>query len=157
AFNRYICYIKPPPGDKEANEQYVEAKYARGRTYFEAQHWEEAAVAFRDVALDHADKDVGIYASQLYLQALNVLRSSIARTRRSRFDEMHAEGPNFRERCCKGGKEKAHAEQCGILLRIQRDLERVRAQELVKAADRGGKAAAKQYEQAATSSLDMWK
>ncbi len=37
-------------------------KYARGRTYFEAQHWEEAALAFRDVALNHTDKDVGIFS-----------------------------------------------------------------------------------------------
>ena len=29
AFNRYICYIKPAEGDKEAQEQYVEVKYAR--------------------------------------------------------------------------------------------------------------------------------
>ncbi len=34
-------------------------KYARARTYFEAQHWEEAALAFRDVAINHADKDAG--------------------------------------------------------------------------------------------------
>ena len=44
AFNRYICYIKPTEGDKQADEQYVEVKYARARTYFEAQHWEEAAL-----------------------------------------------------------------------------------------------------------------
>jgi hypothetical protein len=44
AFNRYICYIKPAANDKEAQEQYVEVKYARARTYFEAQHWEEAAL-----------------------------------------------------------------------------------------------------------------
>ena len=30
-------------------------KYARARTYFEAQHWEEAALAFRDIALNNAD------------------------------------------------------------------------------------------------------
>src|SRR5262249_51037467 len=77
AFNRYVCYIKPAAGDKEANEQYVEVKYARGRTYFEAQHWEEAAIAFRDVAMNHSDKEVGIYASQLYLEALNVLGSNM--------------------------------------------------------------------------------
>ncbi|MFO7180521.1 MAG: tetratricopeptide repeat protein, partial [Pseudomonadota bacterium] len=65
AFNRYVCYIKPPKGDKEAEEQYVEVKYARARTYFEAQHWGEAALAFRDVAINHADKDAGIFAAQL--------------------------------------------------------------------------------------------
>ena len=28
AFNRYVCYIKPPKDDKDAQEQYVEVKYA---------------------------------------------------------------------------------------------------------------------------------
>jgi tetratricopeptide (TPR) repeat protein len=63
AFNRYICYIKPPAGDKEAEEQYVEVKFARARTYFEAQHWEEAAIAFRDVALNYSDKDAAVYSA----------------------------------------------------------------------------------------------
>ena len=45
AFNRYICYIKPAASDKAGQEQLVEVKYARARTYFEAQHWEEAALA----------------------------------------------------------------------------------------------------------------
>lgn len=157
AFNRYICYIKPPAGDKDAQEQYVEVKYARGRTYFEAQHWEEAAVAFRDVALNYADKDVGIYASQLYLESLNVLSSSLEPARPTCYDDMKQDVPKFIDLYCKGGKEKENAEQCGILTRIQRDIERLSAEGLVKAADRGGKDAAKQYEQAATSYLDMWK
>src|SRR5207237_1116381 len=29
AFNRYVCYIKPKEGDKQALDQYVEVKYAR--------------------------------------------------------------------------------------------------------------------------------
>jgi tetratricopeptide (TPR) repeat protein len=158
AFNRYICYIKPPANDKEAQEQYVEVKYARGRTYFEAQHWEEAALAFRDVALNHADKDVGIYASQLYLESLNVLGSSLDPPRPSCYDDMAQDVPKFIDLYCKGGKEKDNAEQCGILIRIQRDIERLRAENLVKAADKAsGPEALKQYEQAATAYMDMWK
>ena len=34
AFNRYICYIKPGPNDSQGQEQLVEVKYARARTYF---------------------------------------------------------------------------------------------------------------------------
>ena len=67
AFNRYVCYIQPDKANKEAAAQHTEVKYARARTYFEAQHWEEAALAFRDVAINHADKDAGIFAAQLYL------------------------------------------------------------------------------------------
>ncbi|HVY48519.1 MAG TPA: hypothetical protein VHB21_21670 [Minicystis sp.] len=157
AFNRYVCYIKPAASDKEANEQYVEVKYARGRTYFEAQHWEEAALAFRDVAMNHADKDVGIYAAQLYLESLNVMGSSVEPTKPSCYDDMAADVPKFIELYCQGDKAKTNAEQCGTLIKIQRDIERLRAEELVKAADKGGPEATKQYEKAAEAYLSMWK
>ncbi|MGK3964369.1 tetratricopeptide repeat protein [Sorangium sp. So ce118] len=158
AFNRYVCYIKPAANDKEAQEQYVEVKYARGRTYFEAQHWEEAALAFRDVALNHADKEVGIYASQLYLESLNVLGANMDPPRPSCYDDMAADVPKFIDLYCKGGKEKENAEQCGILIRIQRDIERLRAQKLVEAADAaGGVEALRNYEKAAVAYMDMWK
>ena len=45
AFNRYICYIHPAATDTAGQNQLVEVKYARARTYFEAQHWAEASVA----------------------------------------------------------------------------------------------------------------
>ncbi|MCK6592270.1 MAG: hypothetical protein L6Q76_32350, partial [Polyangiaceae bacterium] len=158
AFNRYICYIKPAANDKEAQEQYVEVKYARGRTYFEAQHWEEAALAFRDVAINHADKDVGIYASQLYLESLNILGSSLEPARPSCYDNMAEDVPRFIDLYCKGGKEKDNAEQCGILFRIQRDIERLRAEELIKAADKPNNPdSVKQYEKGAQAYLDLWK
>jgi TolA-binding protein len=157
AFNRYICYIKPPENDKEAQENYVEVKYARARTYFEAQHWEEAAFAFRDVAVSHADKDVGIYATQLYLESLNILGSNSDPPRASCYDSMAEDVPRFIDLYCKGGKEKENAEQCGILVRIQRDIERLRAQKTVEAADAGGADSIKLYEKGAQAYMDLWK
>jgi tetratricopeptide (TPR) repeat protein len=157
AFNRYICYIKPDGSNKEALDNYVEVKYARGRTYLEAQHWDEAALAFRDVAMNYSDKDVGIYAAQLYLESLNVLASSVEPTRPSCFDDMKADVPVFIEKYCQGEKGKTNSEQCGILNRIQRDIERLAAEETVKAARRGGPDAPKLFEKGAQSYLDMWK
>ena len=157
AFNRYICYIKPAAGDKEANENYVEVKFARGRTYFEAQHWEEAALAFRDVAVNYADKDVGIYAAQFYLESLNVLGGALEPGRPSCYEDMATDVPKFIELYCQGDKAKQNSEQCGILNRIQRDIERLRAEELVKHAGRGGPDAPKEFEKAAGLYLDMWK
>jgi len=97
AFNRYVCYVKPQKDDKDALEQYVEVKYGRARIYFEAQHWEEAALAFRDVAINHADKDAGIYAAQLYLEAINVLGARAEPPRPVCFDEMGKDVPTFLE------------------------------------------------------------
>jgi TolA-binding protein len=157
AFNRYICYIKPDASNKEALDNYVEVKFARGRTYFEAQHWEEAALAFRDVAMTYPDKEVGIYAAQFYLESLNVLGSSIEPTRPACFDDMKADVPVFIEKYCQGDRGKQNADQCAILLRIQRDIERLSAEETVKAAGRGGPDAPKLFEKGAQSYLDMWK
>lgn len=158
AFNRYVCYIKPGAGDKDAQDQYVEVKYARARTYFEAQHWEEAALAFRDVALNYADKDVGIYASQLYLESLNVLGANMDPPRPACYDDMANDVPKFLELYCKDpGKAKDNAEQCGILTRIQRDIERLRAEKLVEKADKGGPDALKDYEKGALAYMDLWK
>jgi len=116
AFNRYICYIKPSKGDKEAEEQYVEVKYARARTYFEAQHWEVAALAFREVAINHSDKDAGIFAAQLYLESINVLGSRAEPPRPECFDDMAKDVPTFIELYCKGAKSsEENKEQCETL------------------------------------------
>jgi TolA-binding protein len=135
AFNRYICYIKPTKGDKESEEQYVEVKYARARTYFEAQHWEEAAIAFREVAINHADKDAGIFAAQLYLEAVNVLGSRAEPPRPACFDDMGKDVPTFLELYCKGAKAEDNKEQCEVLTRIQFDIARLKAQKTVELAD----------------------
>jgi hypothetical protein len=125
AFNRYICYIKPAANDKEAQEQYVEVKYARARTYFEAQHWEEAALGFRDVAMNHADNEVGIYATQLYLESLNILGTHSDPPRPSCL-RRHGHGrAEVHRALLQRRKEKDNAEQCGILIKIQRDIERL--------------------------------
>ena len=136
AFNRYICYIHPAAGDAQGQEQLVEVKYARARTYFEAQHWEEAAAAFRDIAMNHSDKDVGIYAAQLYLESVNVLGAHSNPPRPSCFDDMAADVPKFIELYCTGDKLAKNQEQCTILTKIQCDIQRLKAQKLVEVADK---------------------
>ncbi len=125
---------------KRRTSNYVEVKFARGRTYFEAQHWEEAALAFRDVAMNHADKDVGIYAVPVLPRVAQRprQRTSIRRAP-SCYDDMAADVPKFIDLFCKGGKDKQNAEQCGILNRIQRDIERLRAEELDQGGRQGGR------------------
>jgi tetratricopeptide (TPR) repeat protein len=151
AFNRYICYIKPEKGNKEAEEQFVEVKYARARTYFEAQHWEEAALAFRDVAINHADKDAGIFAAQLYLESINVLGSRAEPPRPACFDDMGKDVPTFLELYCKGQRFEDNKEQCETLTRIQFDIMRLKAQKMVELAD------SQQEKGNARESLDNYK
>ncbi|MBI4701501.1 MAG: tetratricopeptide repeat protein [Deltaproteobacteria bacterium] len=158
AFNRYVCYITPPEGDKDAAEQYTEVKFARARTYFEAQHWDEAAAGFRDVALNHATQSAGIFASQLYLEALNVLGSRVKPPRPACYDDMERDVPKFIELYCRGDKAKENEEQCTILFRIQRDIERLKAEMMVKKADATtGPERIALHEQAGNAYLELWK
>ncbi|MEY2933693.1 MAG: hypothetical protein RL033_4442 [Pseudomonadota bacterium] len=148
AFNRYVCYITPPAGNKQAEEQYVEVKYARARTYYEAQHWSEAAIAFRDIALNHADKDAAVYASQLYLEAVNVLGSKSEPPKPACFDELSKDVPKFLELYCAGDKYAQDKENCDLLTRIQCDIRRLSAEKTVELADSG---------KATDDALDLYK
>jgi tetratricopeptide (TPR) repeat protein len=157
AFNRYACYIKPPQNDAEALEQYVDVLYARARTYFEAQHWEEAALAFREVAITYPKQDAAIYAAQLYLESLNVMGSRLTPKKAKCFDMMGQDVPTFITSFCEGAKKEENEEQCSTLFRVQRDILRLKAQGLVKQADDGDPNRIKLYEEAAELYLDMWK
>ncbi len=158
AFNRYVCYIKPPEGDKDALEQYVEVKYARARTYFEAQQWEEAALGFQDIALNYPQMDASIYAAQLYLEALNILGSKVDPQKPGCYDMMEKDVPVFIKNFCEGAKKEENSEQCSILFRIQRDIERLKAENLVKACDEGkATGCIKKYEQAGDLYFSLWK
>jgi tetratricopeptide (TPR) repeat protein len=162
AFNRYVCYIKPPKGDAEREEQYVEVKYGRARTYYEAQHWEEAALGFRDVAINHADKDAGIYAAQLYLEALNVLGSRAEPPRPSCFTDMGKDVPIFIELYCTGDKKEDNKDQCELLETIQFDIRRLEAEKTIELADKKADAgdydtALDKYEKGGDAYLALWR
>ncbi len=157
AFNRYICYIKPADKDTAGQDQLVEVKYARARTYFEAQHWEEAAIGFREIAMGYSDKDVGIYAAQLYLESVNVLGSNSNPPRPTCYDEMATDVPKFLELYCTGEKAAKNQEQCTTLSKIQVDILRLKAQKLVEVADKGGSGAIQMYEQGGTAYFDLFK
>ena len=158
AFNRYICYIHPAATDTQGQEQLVEVKYARARTYFEAQHWEEAGAAFRDIALTNADRDVGVYAAQLYLESVNVLGAHAQPPRPSCFDEMATDVPKFIELYCTADKAKKNEEQCTMLTKIEVDILRLKAQKTVELADKaGGVEALKTYENAGTQYLELYR
>ncbi len=155
AFGRYLCVIKP--ADDKAKEQYAEVKYARARTYFEAHHWEEAAEAFKDIALNHADLDSGIYAAQLYLEALNILGTNADPPRASCFDDMGASVPKFIALYCEGGKDAKNPDQCAMLTSIQIDILRLKAEALLKTAQAATSNGARLYEQAANAYFELWK
>jgi tetratricopeptide (TPR) repeat protein len=157
AFNRYVCYIQPPAGDKQAQEQYAEVKYARARTYFEAQHWAEAAIAFRDIALNYKEQDAAIYAGQLYLEAVNVLGSKSEPPKPVCFDEMSKDVPKFIENFCSADKYAEEKENCDLLTRIQCDIRRLSAEKTVELADAKGDDSLELYKKGGDAYIQLWR
>ncbi len=132
--------------DHAVRAQLAEVEYARARALFEANHWGEAALAFRAVAVNHADNELGLYASQLFLESLNVLGSAADPPRPSCYDAMARDVPILVGLYCDDKspvKDQERANACVLLRKIQRDIDRLSAQRLVERADKieGGDAA----------------
>jgi len=68
AFSRYTCYVKQ-------SEDLPNIMYRKCRIFYEANHFEEAAYCFKQVADNFPTSEVGIYAANLYLDALNSIRT----------------------------------------------------------------------------------
>lgn len=66
AYSRYICYVAE-------GEDLVRIKYRRARIHYVANHWEEAATLFRDIAYNHSDDELAPYAANQYLDCLNAI------------------------------------------------------------------------------------
>jgi tetratricopeptide (TPR) repeat protein len=156
SFNRYVCYIHPDKSDADGQKQLVEVKYARCRLYFEAQHWEEAAACFKDIAYTHTDNDSAVYAAQLYLESINVLTFHGLPNRNSCIDDMIADVPKFIDMFCAGDKMQKNEETCTILTKVQCDIQRLRAQRLVEDADKGGNNALELFEKGGKAYFDLW-
>ena len=156
AFDRYLCVVERPKSAGPALDQWVEVKYAWARLYFEAQHWDEAAAAFRDVALEHPDSDAGGFAAQLYLEAANVLYAHGEPPRSACLQQMGADLPKLSQRYCDASpKDTSH---CDSIARVDCDVGRLRAQALVASAD-SGKAAdpTAAYLRAGDIYLGLWR
>ena len=156
AFDRYLCHFTPDKTDREGTDQWVEVKYARARLYFAAQHWEQAAVAFRDIALSQPDHDAAIDAAQLYLESANVLATKTTPQRSTCIDAMAADVPRLAALYCTGARAAGNAEQCTRLAHVECGVKRKQAESVIAQADRGGPDALSKYEQGANQYLAIW-
>jgi hypothetical protein len=147
------AFAREHAGDRRADDQLAEHAYAEARTLFEAYHWAEAALAFREVAMRHPHTEAGIYAAQLYLESLNVLGTQTGRE--SCYDDMKRDVPLIVDRYCTGPARKTNADACDSLDRVERDIDRLAAESLVRRADNGGPGAAELYERAGTAYLAL--
>jgi TolA-binding protein len=155
AFDRYACRIQPPKGNDDAMEKHCEVKFARARLYFEAQHYDKAALAFREIALDHAQCEASVFAANLYLESMEVMRSKWKRA--SCVDGMSADAPAIAELHCKTAEQREeNPEQCMFIGRTNRDLARLDIQHQIAKLKKGDKNAAKKLAAAGDRYWKLW-
>ncbi len=122
AFQRYLCVVK------EADEL-VQIKYRRGRIYYENNHFEEAAVLFRDIALKHPNHELAEYAANLYLDTLNVMGTMIEQPKVACVEELEGAtaelGPKY---CQPQAKKDEHEQLCGVLDALRCNVYRKKAE-----------------------------
>lgn len=120
AFQRFVCYV----GD---SEELPTIKYRRARIYYESNRYEEAAVLFRDIALNHRDSELSEYAANLYLDSLNVIgvqwqRSECINTIRENIE------PLAGAYCSSETDREDHPDLCGVLGQLRCDTLRLQAE-----------------------------
>ena len=156
AFNRYICYIHPAASDTQGQDQLVEVRFARARTYFEAQHWEE--VGGRVPRDRHGERRQGrrhlrraalSRERQRPWRALEPSTSVVLRRHGERRSQVHRAVLHRRQvREEPGAVHEAHEIQC--------DIQRIKAEKLVQLANKtGGSAALQPSSRQATRTIEL--
>jgi hypothetical protein len=164
AFDRFVCYVKPDPASKTYKddlEKLIEIKHRRGFIYYEAQHWDEAAEAFKEVAYSHADHEYGVVDAGFYLDSVvrvylyaDPARANCGTQMGDDVDKLvglYCDRDKVSARL-KGDKKRVEeflnttAAQCDRLLQARADLDAIKAQDLAKA---------EKYEEAADKFLKL--
>lgn len=122
AFQRYVCFVPD-------SEELPTIKYRRARIYYEANHYEEAALIFKDIATNHRASDLSVYAANLYLDSLNVLGTHRQPRRTACYDEIEQSiEPMFGSFCGTPENLEANSELCDVLQQLRCDILRKKAE-----------------------------
>jgi len=122
AFQRYVCFI--PDSDELPT-----IKYRRARIFYEAQHYEEAALLFKDIAYNHTDSELSEYAANLYLDSLNILGTQLEEPRTACVDGIADSIQPLRTRYCDSeAKQAQYATLCPVLTVLRCNIKRKQAE-----------------------------
>ncbi len=150
AFDRFVCYVKPDPAAKSYKddlEKLIEIKHRRGFIYYDAQHWDEAAEAFKEVAFNHPDHEYGVVDAGFYLDSVVRVYLYADPPRSNCGQQMGDDVEKLiglycdKDKVTARLKDKKRAEeflnttagQCDRLLAARADLDAIKAQDLAKA------------------------
>jgi tetratricopeptide (TPR) repeat protein len=124
AYQRYICFVPD-------SEDLPQIKYRRARIFYETNHFEEASVIFKDIAFNHKDSELAVFAANLYLDSLNVVGTYSDPARPGCYDDMNETIEPLFGLYCKTEDQKAtNAELCTVLEQLRCDLLRKKAEGL---------------------------
>ena len=122
AFRRYMCYVQD-------SEDLPTIKYRRARIYYEANRFEEAALLFKDIAWNHRDSELSVYAANLYLDSLNVMGSQREPKRVQCILEIKESiDPLWGFYCNEQAAYDSHQELCEVLEQLRCDVLRKEAE-----------------------------
>lgn len=113
------------------------ADFVAARELFDAKKWPEAAAMFRAIAFGASSDPAGIFATELYVDALYELARE---GRKVCFDDMERDLPKLRDVYC-AQKRAKNEHECEMLDRIQVDVGCTRAEALFAQNDYRGAAA----------------
>jgi len=124
SYDRYVCYVKQ--GEKLAN-----IKYRRARQYYEANRFAEAAVLFKDVAINHSGDRLGVFTATLYLDCLIVLGSMVEKPEPTCYDDLAEAAELFSDTSKSPGVDLMKDEWFAQQMRaLERRIEKEREEEL---------------------------
>jgi tetratricopeptide (TPR) repeat protein len=142
AFQRFVCFVQD-------SEELPVVKYRRARIYYETNHYEEAAVIFKDIAWNHRDSELAEYAANLYLDSLNILGTHREPPRASCFDTMATDVEALKGFYCSTEQGRAaHPDLCRVVTTLRCDIKRKKAEALQ---------AARQFKEAAREYVDIYR
>ncbi len=147
AFTRYVCFVQNQQGQPPAIEGQdprtvmITIKYRRAYLFYNANHFEEAATIFRDVANSPADtpdpENLREISADLYLDALNVMGSMWNPQRPACFDSMGEEVPRFVSTFCTPAARPQHEDFCHRMEELQCQILRKKAEALASSGRHG--------------------
>ena len=120
AFQRFVCFVSE-------SEELPQVKYRRARIFYEANHFEEAALIFRDIAFNHPQHELAEFAANLYLDSLNAISRRDGRVSCITEIKNNIE-PMFQLYCASEANLDAHADLCGVLQQLRCDVLRQEAE-----------------------------
>jgi len=137
AFKRFICFVQD-------SEELPTVKYRLARIFYEANHYEEAAILFKDIAWNHRTTELAEYAANLYLDSLNVLGTNSTPARPACFDTLETDVEGLKGMYCDTQEHRdQYGELCRVVSTIGCDIKRKKAEALQ--ANRQFKEAARAY------------